>query len=131
MNTTDSPDALEAEAHELLARGHTMLAQAARLRAAQPRQTAAPPSTKPPLMDTRDCAHSLGVSTATINRLVQAGRIPFITVGESRRFEMGAVLAALERRGATQNAGAQATSKSRVVIPGVRLLSRPKGVSSP
>jgi excisionase family DNA binding protein len=130
MNTNDSPDALDAEAHELLARGYTMLAQAARLRAAQPRQTAAPPSTKPPLVDTRDCAHSLGVSTATVNRMVQAGRIPFITVGESRRFEMGPVLAALEHHGATRNVR-EATSKNRVVLPGVRLLSRRKGLSSP
>lgn len=42
---------------------------------------------------------------------------------------MGAVLAALEHHTPTENDGAQATSKSRGVIPGVRLLSRRKGVA--
>jgi excisionase family DNA binding protein len=125
-----SPDALDAEAHELLARGHTMLAQAARLRAAQARKPETPPTPRTStLVDTRDCAHGLGVSTATINRLVNAGRIPFLIVGESRRFEMSAVLAALEQHGATENLVARATNKNREVIPGVRLLSRRKGAA--
>src|SRR5580698_8129774 len=97
-NADSSPDALEAEAHDVLARGHAMLAQAARLRAAQSRQPAAPPSPRfSSLVDTRDCAHALGVSTATINRLVHGRRIPFVMVGESRRFDMRAGVAALEQ----------------------------------
>ncbi len=48
-----------------------------------------------PLIDRRACAHALGVSPATINRLVRAGRLPCRIVGNSTHFDLAAVIAAL------------------------------------
>ncbi len=50
-------------------------------------------STAPPLplLDKRALAHALGVSTASVDRLCRQGRIPFVLVGEVRRFDLEAV----------------------------------------
>jgi hypothetical protein len=44
-----------------------------------------------PLVDKRGLAHALGVSTASVDRLCRSGRIPFVTVGEVKRFDLEAV----------------------------------------
>jgi hypothetical protein len=71
---------------------------AARNGVAEARQTQ--PTTRPnpiaPLLDKR--AHALGVSTATDARLCRQRRIPFVPVGEVRRFDLDAVRAALVAR---------------------------------
>jgi excisionase family DNA binding protein len=75
------------------------------------------------LLDKRDVAHALGVSTATIDRLCRQQRIPFVLVGEVRRFDLAAVRGALaEQRPVAQ---ASAGTADRRVAPGaIRLLSR-------
>jgi len=122
-----SPDAIEAEAHDLIARGHTKLAEAARLRASLTKSADATPPTAPSmqLVDKRSCAHALGVSVATLDRLVRERRIPFRVVGDCKRFVLADVLAAFEEHKAT----AKVTAPPHVAsleepIPGVRLLSR-------
>lgn len=77
------------------------------------------PTLSAPLVDKRACALALGVSPATIDRLVAAGRAPFVRVGDHRRFDVSAVRAALE----TTVAVAPSPAKS-LRVPGVRLLSR-------
>jgi excisionase family DNA binding protein len=80
----------------------------------------APASATPAaLVDKRTAAHSLGVSSATLDRLVAAGRIPFVKVGDHRRFDCAKVREALETTPATPSTPAQ-----RERIPGIRLLSR-------
>jgi excisionase family DNA binding protein len=50
----------------------------------------------PTLLDKRALAHALGVSTATVDRLCRTNRIPFVRVGDARRFDFVAVRAALD-----------------------------------
>jgi excisionase family DNA binding protein len=131
MRDYASPEAIEAEAHELIARGHTMLAEAARLRATQAKATSPAPAPTPgtaPLVDKRGCAYALGVSPATIDRLVRDGRIPYRIVGDSRRFDLAAVIAALEEHKVATKTNTVATPPwpPDEPIPGVRLLSRRK-----
>jgi excisionase family DNA binding protein len=87
----------------------------------------APPS---PLLDKRALAHALGVSTATVDRLCRQGRIPFVLVGEVRRFDLEAVRSALaahwEQAKKPIRPGPGRTEGSSP-IPGVRLLSRGRG----
>src|SRR5580658_5708122 len=72
------------------------------------------------LVDKRDLAHALGVSPATIDRLCRAGRIPFIRVGDVRRFDPVAVRAALEQGpGVAASATSAASTSTRVRVPGV------------
>jgi excisionase family DNA binding protein len=47
------------------------------------------------LLDKRALAHALGVSTATVDRLCRANRIPFVRVRDARRFDLAAVREAL------------------------------------
>jgi hypothetical protein len=81
------------------------------------------PSVSPkPLVDRRELARTFAVSPATVTRLAAEG-MPCTHVGDSPRYDIGAVLAWLHERGrrgttATQPRGA------RAAIPGVRLLSR-------
>jgi excisionase family DNA binding protein len=127
-SSTEEADRLEADAHDLIARGHAMLAQAARLRASRsvPCDTATP--VRPtPLVDVRDCAYALGVSSATIHRLVRSGRVPFVVVGQSKRFDLAAVREALEHSMVTEKQLVVPTPQASATIPGVRLLSRRKG----
>jgi excisionase family DNA binding protein len=126
-SSTEEADRLEADAHDLIARGHAMLAQAARLRASRgvPSITATP-ARLTPLVDVRDCAYALGVSPATIHRLVRSGRVPFIVVGESKRFDLAAVREALEHSEVTEKRSVVPTPQAGATIPGVRLLTRRK-----
>jgi hypothetical protein len=87
------------------------------------------PSTAPPLplLDKRALAHALGVSTASVDRLCRQGRIPFVLVGEVRRFDLEAVRIALRahHENATQAArGGPDLTRASPPMPGVRLLSR-------
>ncbi len=86
------------------------------------------PSPRPmPLVDKRELALSLGVSAATIDRLCRQGRIPFILVGEVRRFDFDAVRAALETKpepaDAPANPASQSAPRDRLGA-NVRMLSR-------
>lgn len=63
---------------------------AARLQESRP--NTAPPS---PMLTKRALATALDVSTATIDRMVEDGRIPFFVVGESKRFDLAEVRAAI------------------------------------
>jgi len=70
-------------------------------------------------------AHSLGVSPATIDRLSRAGRIPFVYVGDARRFDVAAVIAKLKEGGVPEGATTLETRPLKQLRePGVRLLSR-------
>lgn len=127
----EEADKLDAKAHDLIARGHSMLAQAARLRGTRggSTETSTPPRPAP-LVDVRDCAYALGVSPATIHRLVRSGRVPFVVVGQSKRFDLVAVREALEHSKVTEKRSAAAPMpQARATIPGVRLLSRRKGTA--
>jgi hypothetical protein len=89
---------------------------------------AALPAPSAPLLDKRALAHALCVSTASIDRLCRQKRIPFVVVGEVRRFDLEAVRAAL---GETREQGDRATgdrpdlARGSPGAPGaIRLLSR-------
>lgn len=41
---------------------------------------------QPDYLDRRACAQRLGISLATLDRLCRDGTIPFVVVGDSRRF---------------------------------------------
>jgi len=84
---------------------------------------AVPPSSRP-LVDKRELAHELRVSPATIDRLCRTGRIPFVRVGEVRRFDCAAVRVALEESGASPHSTVPTAPRSKVQVSGVRLLSR-------
>jgi excisionase family DNA binding protein len=83
------------------------------------------PATSPTLIDKRGLAHALGVSPATVDRLCRSGRMPFVVVGEVRRFDLLAVRAALtEGHGSHAASPPPASAPSQAPIAGVRLLSR-------
>lgn len=84
--------------------------------------SSAAPNTPSPLADKRSCAHALGVSTATVDRLSRSGRIPFVIVGDVRRYDLAAVRAALDAHDA-KPAPRPATSDP-IPLRGVRLLGR-------
>jgi excisionase family DNA binding protein len=44
------------------------------------------PLVPPPLLDRRQAATILGISTRTLSRLAKRGEIPFVRVGSSHRF---------------------------------------------
>jgi hypothetical protein len=58
-----------------------------------------PSKSAPPLLDKRALAHALGVSTATVDRLCRHGRVPYVHVGDVRRFDLDAVRSALRVHG--------------------------------
>jgi excisionase family DNA binding protein len=78
------------------------------------------------LLDKRGLAHTLAVSTATVDRLCREGRVPYVVVGDSRRFDLEAVRDAL----ANSTASPAPTSPPSATPPPaarphtVRLLSR-------
>jgi excisionase family DNA binding protein len=74
-----------------------------------------------PLLDKRGLAAALGVSPATVDRQTAEGRIPFVRVGDHKRFDLAAVRAALELTPARL---APVVAPARGRVPGVRLLSR-------
>jgi excisionase family DNA binding protein len=75
------------------------------------------------LVDKRSLAQALAVSPATIDRLCRDGRIPFVRVGDVRRFDPLAVRQALGEAKASAP-GEPATRSPLVPLTGVRLLSR-------
>jgi excisionase family DNA binding protein len=90
---------LRAQAVALRAQADAMDAQAQMLEAAAPVEVrVAEPA---PLLTKQQLAAALGVSTATIDRLCREGTIPFVPVGDSRRFDLASVRQALEARAAT------------------------------
>ena len=120
MTPTDDP----------LAGLRELVRDAAREGAAQALAAVTLPTAPPadPLLDKRALAHALGVSTAKVDRLCREGRIPFVRVGEVRRFDLAAVRAALEagdererdERGKPPADAAPPAGR----VAGVRLLSR-------
>jgi hypothetical protein len=80
----------------------------------------APASGTSTLRDRRELAHHLGVSPATVTRLTAEG-CPCTYVGDSPRYDIGAVCAWLAERG---RRGTKAGPSKHERIPGVRLLSR-------
>jgi excisionase family DNA binding protein len=77
------------------------------------------------LLDKRELAHALRVSVAKVDRLSRDGRIPFVIVGDVRRFDLTAVLAALPQQGQPTDERVRPASPARKqVLAGVRLLSR-------
>jgi len=80
----------------------------------------APASATPsPLVDKKECARALGISTTSLDRMTAAGKVPFLRVGDVRRYDFAAVRAALETPAATPTRPAP-----RERVAGVRLLSR-------
>jgi hypothetical protein len=112
-----------------------LVRSAAREGAVEALQTQAAAATKPmnPLIDKRTLAQALGVSMASIDRLCRDERIPFVLVGEVRRFDLEAVRQALPARapGPVQSeparpppAAAPISPSLEIPIAGVKLLSR-------
>ncbi|HEV3189330.1 MAG TPA: hypothetical protein VGY54_02475 [Polyangiaceae bacterium] len=90
-------------------------------------RSAAVPTIPQPLLDKRALAHALGVSTATVDRLCRERRVPYVHVGEVRRFDLEAVRAALGvGRQEAQPARGSASEQARGSTLGgeIRLLSR-------
>lgn len=58
---------------------------------------AAPLGPRKPLLSKQDLAVQLGVSVATIDRLCREELIPWLVVGDSKRFDLEEVRAALPR----------------------------------
>ncbi len=78
------------------------------------------------LLDKRALAHALGVSTATVDRLCRARRIPFVIVGDVRRFDLASVRAALIA--ASANAEPKAAAAPELAgLRGIKLLTRGGG----
>ena len=77
-----------------------------------------------PLVDKRALGHALGISPTTVDRLCRDGQIPFIRVGDVRRFDIVAVRAALQESRRGEESTAPARAAGQVLVPGVRLLSR-------
>jgi hypothetical protein len=91
-------------------------------------------ATPQPLVDKRELARMLSVSPATVDRLVRAG-LPFVPVGDVRRFDVTACRAWLEEQGERRAEAGAPASRPRVTSAsttetgsgehgGVRLLSR-------
>ena len=79
------------------------------------------------LLDKRSLAHALSVSTATIDRLVRAKRVPFVVVGQVRRFDLDAVRGALGATPPEKDESTRTPLPHETPLPGlrgVRLLSR-------
>jgi hypothetical protein len=112
-----------------------LVRSAAREGVAEALQTQAPvaPKTVIPLINKKDLAHALGVSIASVDRLSRDGRIPWVPVGDVRRFDLEAVRQALRAQapGPVKADGPPTPSSASACddapIPGVRLLSRNGG----
>jgi excisionase family DNA binding protein len=111
---------LRAQAHALRVQADAIDAQAQMLEANPPVTLAVAEAA--PLLSKQQLASALGVSTATVDRLCRDQAIPFLTVGDSRRFDLMSVRAALEARAVEQP---PAPPQPAPAIPsGVRRLSR-------
>ncbi len=120
----DVPALLRAQAQALRVQADAIEAQARMLEADA---GVAPRAAEPaPLLSKQQLAAALGVSTATVDRLCREQSIPFLTVGDARRFELVSVRQALEARAADEPPApyerAPGASPS-----GIRMLSRRKG----
>ena len=83
-------------------------------------ETSAPPPS--PLLSKGEVASALRVSGATIDWLVRAGRIPFVRVGDVKRFDLEVVRSALGERLA--RAADRPAAEVQGPLFGVRRLSR-------
>lgn len=77
-----------------------------------------------PLVCKQELARVLSVSTPTVDRLTRDGVIPFVRVGDSRRYDVAAVRAALEARTAAEPKALPASSTPPTLTGGVRRVSR-------
>jgi excisionase family DNA binding protein len=75
------------------------------------------------LLNKRALAHALGVSTATVDRLCRTRRIPFVVVGDARRFDLAAVRAALATTPSSPSPKL-APPEEAAGLHGVKLLTR-------
>ncbi len=82
-----TPEALEAEAHEMFSRAHSLLAEAAHLRLS----SAAPSRTDDRLVRLSES----GLAVRTRRRLERAGRLPVIKLGREKYTRQSALLALL------------------------------------
>lgn len=81
-------------------------------------ERATAPTSVAPLLSKQQLAAQLGISPAGVDRLVRDAKIPFVRVGDVKRFDFAAVRSALEV------AQAPASSVDVVREAPVRLLSR-------
>jgi hypothetical protein len=82
----------------------------------------APAPTTTPLVDRREVARVLRVSSATIGRMMaEPDPLPHVFAGASPRYDLAAVRAWLDARGPKPT---KAAPSKRETIPGVRWLSR-------
>ena len=81
--TVESPDLIEAEAHELMARAHQLLARAARVRANEPDQQA----------DELVPVAESGLDARTRRELEREGRLPVVKLGRRKYTRRSALVA--------------------------------------
>jgi excisionase family DNA binding protein len=114
-----SPEVLTGTLETLVEMVADRVAEKLRPMLAAPALSAAPAA----LASKSEVASALRVSPASIDRLVRAGRIPFVRVGDVRRFDLESVRAAL----AEQRSAAAAKPQPQGPLSGVRLLSGARG----
>lgn len=76
-----------------------------------------------PMVAKQEAARHFNVSTATLDRLCRTGEIPYVTIGDSRRFDLAAVRAALEARAGAEPKAPPVSSPPETST-GVRRVSR-------
>jgi excisionase family DNA binding protein len=101
-----------------------MVRTAAREGAEEALASQATPAASESLIDKRSLAHGLGVSPATVDRLCRDGRIPFVRVGDVRRFDLVAVRAALAETSTAKSSAPPTSILGHAGLAGVRLRSR-------
>lgn len=92
--------ALRAQAHALRVQADTIDAQASILEGGAALAPPAPEAAA--LLSKQQLASALAVSTATVDRLCRDGVVPFLIVGDSRRFDLVKVRSALEAHAAKE-----------------------------
>ncbi len=129
MIAADIARQLRAQADALVIQAEILRAQAAALEApvalSQPDRSAALSR----IVNKDEMARELSVSRGQVDRLVRAGKIPCVIVGDVRRFDVAAVRAALEVHVPVPEAAPLALLAPADPAPapsGVRLLSRPR-----
>jgi len=112
---------LRAQAEALRAQAAAIDAQAQVL---ETHRLVTPRAAEPaPLLSKQQLATALGVSSATIDRLCRERAIPFLTVGDSRRFDLVSVRLSLEAPAVNEPAVTHEQPPG-ASPSGVRLLSR-------
>jgi hypothetical protein len=99
-----------------------LIRQAAREGTAEALAAHTKPPPSPRLLDRRGLAEELRVSVATVTRLTSEG-MPCTHVGDAPRYEFETVKGWLSARGPKPTT---ATRTKRDIVPGVRLLSKPR-----